>query len=158
MEETPYVINQPVLVGFLQDDETNPIILGPLPCVQGGSGQTEADYPKKYGSFQGASWSIDKNGAAEIDFPLAQSLTIKIGGNVLCYIKDGEVDLGAPNGDPTLKTTVLGSVLKTFLDSVFGAGGHTHAAGTIPAPSGSVTGPPVGITVTPFETTVVKVK
>jgi len=150
-DETPYVIYQPVLVGFLKGNELTPIILGPLRSIKGGAGQTTAEYPKKYGSFQGAEWSIDKNGAVSLDVPATQDITIKVGGNVLCYIKDGEVDLGGSSG---LELTALGETLQGFLDGVFDSVlGHTHTS----AAPGNPTTPPVGVTVPTITASNVKV-
>jgi hypothetical protein len=155
VEETPYVINQPVIVMFLGNNEGNPIIIGPAPCASSGSGQTTADYPKKYGSFQGASWSIDKNGAVELDVPTSQDLTIKIAGNTLCYITNGTVHLGgAGAGD----TSILGPALVSYLNSTLTGwlDLHTHTS----AAPGSPTSTPITYpapTASSIETTVVKV-
>jgi len=160
VEETPYVINQPVLVGFLQDKDVNPIILGPAPCIEGGSGQTTSEYPKKYGFFQGTSWSIDKSGAVELDVTNGQNLTIKVAGNTLCYITNGVVNLG---GSSAADTTVLGPALMTYLNTTLKGwiDNHMHTS----ASAGSQTSTPTTAPATPdpfptasgIETTIVKV-
>jgi hypothetical protein len=171
VEETPYVINQPVIIMFLGNIEDNPIIIGPAPCSDSGYGQTTAGYPKKYGSFQGASWSINKNGSVELDIPTTQNLTIKVDGKILCYITDSTIDFGADDtSDGTLGTekTIMGEVFQVYMQSLVSLlNNHTHDAGTLVAPGGggAVTGVTGGSTSDPFSepgsdsyTTKVKVK
>ena len=157
VEETPYVIDQPVLVEFINGSNFKPVIIGALPCIDGEVGQITADYPKKYGSFQGTSWSIDKTGEVALNIPTTATITIKVGGNILCYLKNGEIDLGSDNSGADLQPTILGDKLKQFLDGVFSSmSGHTHSGVST---GGGVTGPPIGVTVpNDMETSVVKVK
>lgn len=151
-EETPYVVGQPVIVGFLNGSHLNPIILGPAPTPWGNSKQTTANYPMKWARHQGTEWWVDKNGNAEVDVKSGGTLTVKIGGAILCKISGGEIDLG---GDSGLEPTVLGTTLQNFLNTQFGASGHTHS-GVTTGPGTS--GPPVAVTVPTITTTVAKVK
>lgn len=160
IEETPYVIGQPVLIVFIGNSKFNPVIVGGLPVpspINGATiGQTNADYPRKYGSFQGTSWFIDKTGNAEMDLPSSASLTIRIGGQIFCVIRNGEVDLGGDNAatQPTILGNVLNSYLTNFVNTVYNL--HTHASVTslgIPSPP-----IPTGVAPSGIETTVVRVK
>lgn len=164
-EETPYVVGQPVVVGFLSGGRLNPIILGPAPTPYGNSKQTAANYPMKWGRHQGTEWWIDKTGNAEIDFPATANLTIKVNGSVLCTVKNGEVDLGGISGiEPTIMGAQFDNYIKNTVLNMLNS--HTHAAGTLVAPSGG--GTVTGITGSPSSTagnppsevytTVVKVK
>jgi len=153
-DETPYVIDQPVIVTFIQGHEMSPIILGPMHCMRGGSGQKSAEYPKKSGSFQGANWSINKTGSAELDLPTTQNLTIKVNGKILCYITDGVVDLGAndpADGTAGTQRTILGDAFKSYMTSLISTlNSHTHTPGTLVAGSTAVTGISGGATSSPF--------
>ncbi len=161
IDETPYFVGQYVLLAFINGSILNPVIIGGLPVssslIPDQIGQTKADYPKKYGQFQGTKWSIDKNGNTELDIPITSTVTIKFGGNILCYLKNGEIDLGSDNSSVDLQPTILGDKLKQFLDSVFSSlSGHTHSG--VSTGMGT-SGPPLGVTVpSDMETTVVKVK
>lgn len=161
IEETPYVIGQPVLIVFIGNSKFNPIIVGalPVPAPTNGAtiGQTTANYPRKYGSFQGASWFIDKTGNGEIDFPASSSLTIRIGGQIFCIIRNGEVDLGGDNAGT--QPTILGDVLNTYLSN-FASSFTSHVHNIILPTPGSPTTPPLVPQPAPsgIETTVVRVK
>jgi hypothetical protein len=108
-EETPYVIGQPVLVGFVNGSNFNPVILGPLACqlnaatvspdgsenfpldpqtcgtkisLDPATGASSGDhvYPQKQGIFQGTSWKIDKNGNPTVNIKASGRLNVQING------------------------------------------------------------------------------
>ena len=136
VEETPYVVGQLVLVGFINGSTMNPIILGSVPCIQAASGQTTAKYPKKYGSFQGTNWSIDNTGNVELDVNSASSIKVTCGGSTLFVVKNGELDLGGDSSDTSMQPALLGTNLVTWLNN------HTHiVAGITTGLAATATGP-----------------
>lgn len=152
-EETPLLIGQPVIVGFFNNSPLNGFIVGPISCQYNAGSQSAAEYPKKSQSWQGTTWWTDKNGNKEVDFPSTGTYIIKMGGQVLVELKNGEIDLGAASGDSSLQPTILGNALNAyltnFITSIFNV--HTHASPIAPpVPLGT---PPSGI-----KTTIVKVK
>ena len=159
IEETPYVIGQPVLVAFIGSNRFNAVIIGGIPVstnINGATiGQTTADYPRKYGSFQGASWSIDNTGNPSLDIPSTGTLTITVGGQVFCTISNGTVNIG---GDTGMQPTILGDALNTYLTNFINTyNTHTHL---FPATGGAPTSQPVIPATGPsgIETTVAMVK
>ncbi|VVB53201.1 Uncharacterised protein [uncultured archaeon] len=156
-EETPYVVGQPVIVGFLNGSQLNPIILGPAPTPWGNSKQTAANYPMKWARHQGTEWWVDKDGNAEIDVKAGGTLTVKIGGVILCKISGGEVDLGS---DSSIEPTIMGDAFKNYIENTLltALNSHVHTGvqggpGMSGTPAASFTNPPSSV-----YTTVAKVK
>lgn len=164
-DENPYIVGQPVIIGFLSGSQMNPIILGPAPTPYMNSKQTKIAYPIRWGRHQGTEWSVDKDGNVEVDIKSGETLTIKVGGSVLCKISGGEVDLGS-DSDTDLQSTIMGKYFKTYIEDTLiqMINSHTHLAGTLVAGSTPVTGvsgSPVSPTSNPpsnIYTTVAKVK
>lgn len=140
--EEPYVVGQPVVVGFLNNSPLNGFIIGSLPSQFNNGTQTSAQYPEKRGSWQGTSWKIDKNGNPVLTLPTADNLTVVVGSTVLLTISNGVVQIG--NGSDV---GVLGNALVAYLNA------HTHTGGTILG----LTGPPV-VPATGITTSVLKVQ
>jgi hypothetical protein len=154
-EETPFVIGQPVIIGFVNNSNFNPIILGPVACQMNASTssatgaapfplapQTSEIYPQKQGIFQGTEWSIDKAGNTTLNIAAKSQFTLQIGGTTIVTAKpssdsDGyELDFGL-SGDT--EPTILGNALVTYLNTLVTAfNNHTH----ISAVSGSPTSAP----------------
>ncbi len=128
-DETPYVIGQPVIIGFVNGSNFNPIILGPGSCQHNAGSQTMAQYPQKSEVFQGHSRIVDKDGSEAIILPVTGLYTIKVGTITLLTIENGLVQIG--NGT---EAGVLGNSLRTYLEN------HTHAAGTFSNSGGPVVG------------------
>jgi hypothetical protein len=155
IDETPYVIGQPVILCFVNGSNLNAIILGALPCIFGGVGQNTADYPKKYGSFQGTQWSIDKNGNPSLNIVTDGILNVQVNGVDFLQVNGSTntVNLGTGTsgtvniGEGSVQPTVLGTTLDSYLSGALSTwlNTHTHVSAspgvdTGPA-SASLTGP-----------------
>lgn len=127
-EETPLVAGQPVVVGFIENNNVNPFIICTAAVQDYSNSELASEHPKKSGKFQGTSWSIDKNGATVLDIKDAQTLTVKVNGVLLCKVTGTTVEIG--NGG---EFGVLGNTLQTFLNSfIITYNAHTHTeTGTI---------------------------
>jgi hypothetical protein len=141
-EETSLVIGQPVLVGFVNNSNLNPVIICPVGCQVNNGAQTTAQYPQKSGSFQGLKWNVDNAGNPKVTVPASGNLTVLVGGTVLLTIQNGLVQIG--NG---VDVGVLGNALVAYLNT------HTHTGGTI----AGLTGPPV-VPATGITTSILKVQ
>lgn len=151
-EETPFILGQPVLVGFVNGSNLNPVILMACPS-QFAPSQTSTQYPQKTESWQGTTRVIDKSGNVTYNIVSNQKFKIQINGTTLATVDgtNNTVDIGTG-----VEFGVLGNTLQTFLNSVFNAvSGHTHSGVTTGV---GVTGPPVAITVPTVTTTVLKVQ
>lgn len=136
-EETPFIIGQPVIVGFLNNSHLNPFILGPISFQLNNGTQSFSEYPQKTASWQGTNWKIDKNGFPTVNLVASGILRVQLNGLDLVTVNGATntVDIGN-GGEPG----VLGNTLVAYLNS------HTHAPGTFSNGGGPVvgfSGPPV---------------
>ncbi len=145
-EETPFVIGQPVLLGFTNDSSLNPIIIGAYPSMSNGGSQTggsSGEYPQKQGIFQGTSWKIDKNGNPTVNIISNGKLKVEVNGTPFITVDGANnlVDIGTGS-----EFGVLGNTLQTFLSSLeIWLDAHTH--GGPPPLTPSPTPPTVTTTV-----------
>jgi hypothetical protein len=136
-DEEPYVIGQPVVVGFINNSPLNGFILCPISCQFNAGSQSASQYPQKFWSWQGTTRTVDKNGTITYNVVSNQKFIIQVNGTPLVTV-DGStntVDIGN-GGQPG----VLGDALTTYLNTTLGTwlSTHIHSGGTI---AGS-TGPP----------------
>jgi hypothetical protein len=150
--EDPFVIGQPVVVGFINNSPLNGFVLCPLSCPFNAGSQSAAQYPQKFWSHQGTTRTVDKNGTVTYNVVSNQKFKIEINGTPLCTVNGATNTVDIGNGS---QPGVLGTALQNFLNTVFDAIlGHTHTGGTI---LGN-TGPPVAVVVPNVETSVLKVQ
>jgi hypothetical protein len=179
-EDSPHFLGQPVIIGFINGSNFNPIILGPAPCQMNattmgpGGGDTVLDpqtaganlnldpttgasdgdniYPQRQGSFQGSTWKLDKKGNVTLNIVSNGKLNVQVNGVPFITVdgSNNTVDIGT-GAEPG----VLGNTLQNFLNQVFSSlTGHTHTGGTI----SGLTGPPNPVSVPNIETSVLKVQ
>lgn len=142
-EETPFVVGQPVLVGFVSGSNMNPIIISAVGSQFNASSETTAQHPRKSGSFQGLTWFIDKTGNPNVTVPSSGNLTVVVGTTTLLTISNGLVQIGTGSD-----VGVLGNALVSYLNA------HTHSGVQT---GGGVSGPPV-TPATGITTSVLKVQ
>lgn len=66
-----------VLVGFIQGSQEQPVIVGVLPHPATKYGGKRSDGRKRFGTHQGTSWVVDKDGNLEVSLKADDKLTVK---------------------------------------------------------------------------------
>lgn len=136
-KETPLLVGQPVLVGFIGADPNNPVILGVLPdaSLENSVSQEQAEHPQQTQSVNGVVFQVDKDGNYSIQIPAGKTITIqdRNGATLLKVTEGGTVSL-----DNLLKQafgTQLAADFTTAAAAVLGSSPDVSAAFTTLASS-----------------------
>jgi hypothetical protein len=154
-EETPFVIGQPVVVGFINNSPLNGFILCPIACQFNAGSQTAAQYPQKFESWQGTTRTIDKNGTVTYNIVSNQKFIVEVNGTTFLTV-DGStntVDIG--NGS---EPGVLGATLTTYLNTTLNHWLSSHVHSGVSTGMGFSGAPLVSPPTASIETTVLKVQ
>jgi hypothetical protein len=171
-EETPLIPGQPVLIGFINGSNQNPVIIGVAPCqlnattasttgaapfpldpqtagnpmlLDPSTGRSSGanTYPQKQGIFQGTSWKIDKSGNPTMNIITGGKLKIEVNGVPFVTVDGTSNTVDIGTGvEPGVLGNTLNTYLTNFITTIFNL--HTHASPiSPPVPLGSA---PAGIT------------